>query len=206
MPDIAAHPADLVYGRGLIAAESIAQELRERLARELSRRRRELSELELLDLAREILAQFEPILAENFANTDLAAWIAGVEAVTKKLSPSVLNSFALLAGGGGEQPPPRFRFPLVAPDGGGVVRAAMPRGGRLASAGARVRVGFILDVLFCTMSAASLICESKAEFTQHVIFAMLVLGGVQGDCQCAAHRFVFVFRSARRILLFNGKP
>ena len=87
---------------------------------------------------------------------------------------------------------------------GGVARATMSRGWHwLASAESRVHLAFNIIV---HRECGILICESKPEPTQHVIFAMLVLGGVQGDCQCAARRFVLVFRSARGILLFNGKP
>jgi hypothetical protein len=64
-------------------------------------------------------------------------------------------------------------------------------------------VGFILDV---HRECGILICESKPELTQHVIFAMLVLGGVQGDWRCAARRFVLLADRLGVVSLFNGKP
>lgn len=70
---------DPIFGRGLIAAETIAQELRERLARELTSHRWNYSDGELLAIARNLLEEFEPLLARNLAATDLAAWIAGAD-------------------------------------------------------------------------------------------------------------------------------
>lgn len=115
MPDLASHPADLVFGASIIAAESIAQELRERLARELARRKSTLMESELLDLTRAILSEFEPLLAESLLNADLAAWLLGTERVADKTPVWALEDLARDMGGGGK--PPRFKFPLTFDDG-----------------------------------------------------------------------------------------
>jgi hypothetical protein len=119
-------PTDLIIGRGLLTAEAIASELRDRLARELGELYRFLPEVTLLAHARRILSQFEPILAENIAQTDLAGWVAGFHDVAKKLPPDTQSLFQRLIGGpprppgglilpaafgGGEEP--IVRFPLI---------------------------------------------------------------------------------------------
>ncbi|MCI0333542.1 MAG: phage head morphogenesis protein [Planctomycetes bacterium] len=116
---------DLIIGRGLIAHETIAQELRERLLALYDRRNSFASDLHRLHEARQILTEFEPLLVENIANSDLAAWIAGYDEVAKKLPSDVLATFARMLGGPPRPPgslilPPLFgddepivRFPLI---------------------------------------------------------------------------------------------
>lgn len=87
MPHAVRRSVDLIVGRGLLHAEAIAQELRARLVRALVRRRRTHSPGELMTLARNILAEFEPLLARALLDTDLAAWIAGVQSVAGRLPP-----------------------------------------------------------------------------------------------------------------------
>jgi hypothetical protein len=106
MPDAKNKHTDLIIGRGLLTAESIASELRARLVRQLGNSWRYLSHYELLDKARNILREFEPILAENIAHTDLAAFIAGFDAVAKKLPGPTLEQFARFIGSGGPPKPP----------------------------------------------------------------------------------------------------
>lgn len=120
MPDSANRPTDLIIGASLVTAETIAQELRRRLVNRLSRRR--YQQWELLTIARNLLREYEPILAENLANADLASWVAGVDAVLKKMPG---KSLAALRGTGGPIPPlnvrtafeppgdPILRFPLL---------------------------------------------------------------------------------------------
>lgn len=55
---------DLIIGSSLITAETIAQELRERLVRELFRWYT-LDETELIRVARSILEKIEPVLARQ---------------------------------------------------------------------------------------------------------------------------------------------
>lgn len=115
MPDAKRKPVDLIIGRGLLTAETIASELRTRLAVQLSRRAFTLSDTELLSLARHILRQFEPLLAENLLNSDLASWIEGVRQVHQKLPGYALEAMAADLGKGFFPPsPPRFFLPLVA--------------------------------------------------------------------------------------------
>ncbi|MEX2176185.1 MAG: phage minor head protein [Pirellulaceae bacterium] len=100
---------DLIIGRGLLTAETIAQELRDRLERELGERRWFLPQEFLLIEARRILAEYEPILAENIAQADLAAYLAGFNDVAKRLPPSAAQLFQRSFGG--FPPPPRFTLP-----------------------------------------------------------------------------------------------
>lgn len=123
MPDLRTHPADEIFGTSIIMAEVIAQELRERLARELSRHHKTNTADELLELARAILSEFEPLLAENLLNTDLAAWLAGMERVVDKTPFWTLEELARDMGGG--RPPPRFAFPLAFDDGEPIIRFPM---------------------------------------------------------------------------------
>lgn len=121
MPDSANRPTDLIIGASLVTAEAIAQELRRRLVNRLSRRK--YQQWELLTIARNLLREYEPILAENLANADLASWVAGVDAVLKKIPGKSLAAF--LRGTGGPIPPlnvrtafeppgdPILRFPLL---------------------------------------------------------------------------------------------
>src|SRR5690242_13604126 len=121
VPDSANRPTDLIIGASLVTAEAIAQELRRRLVSRLSRRK--YSQWELLTIARNLLREYEPILAENLANADLASWVAGVDAVIKKLPGESLAAFLRGDGGGlppidirtafGEPPDPILRFPLL---------------------------------------------------------------------------------------------
>ena len=125
MHDSASHPADLIIGRSLITAETVAQELRERLARELSRNARRMNHQELLNLARGILADYEPIMAEIISNSDLAGWIAGYANAAEKL-PEWAETLFRKPGGippttppiafpglFGEPSEPVLRFPLL---------------------------------------------------------------------------------------------
>ncbi len=61
MPDAANRQTALILGRGLITAESIYQDLRERLLAELAKRRRDWDRpVDLMGLARSILEEVEP--------------------------------------------------------------------------------------------------------------------------------------------------
>lgn len=123
-PDAQIHQTDLIIGKGLISAETIAQELRARLVRRLARERRNLPLGRLLLIARNTLAEFEPILADNLATTDLAGWVAGMEKVANRLPAAVLESFALTGAGAQPagiitlpalfgEPNPIIQFPLI---------------------------------------------------------------------------------------------
>jgi hypothetical protein len=125
MPNTASRPTDLIIGASLVTAEALAQELRRRLINRLAKRRR-YSQWELLTIARNILSEYEPILAEALHNADLASWVAGVDAVVKKMPGQSLAAF--LRGGAPPTPPmpplsslmgdfpgrdPIVRFPMI---------------------------------------------------------------------------------------------
>lgn len=109
-------PADLIYARGIVTAESIAAELRERLADQLTAPYMAFaSEWDILERARNILREFEPILAETLLNVDLAAWIAGFDKVRKQMPDWAIDSL-------GAQnifniPPPMWRGTTIGDDG-----------------------------------------------------------------------------------------
>lgn len=77
--------ADIIIGKGLITAEAVASELRLRLARLLARQRRKLSTPEILSQARQLLAAFEPVLAANVADAQIASWILGAGQLANQL-------------------------------------------------------------------------------------------------------------------------
>jgi hypothetical protein len=104
MPNSIIKPTDLIIGRALITAETIADELRTRLLSLADHQW--LSEQELVARARMILAELEPILAENLANADLAAWIAGFDSVAQQLPAWAKHSFSPFIRPPGD--PPRF--------------------------------------------------------------------------------------------------
>jgi len=84
MPDAIVHLSDSIIGQSLIDAESIAQKLRKRLATRLTSRR--MTDAEIIRMSREILHEFEPLLAENLASSDIAAWIAGADSINSRIT------------------------------------------------------------------------------------------------------------------------
>lgn len=112
---------DLIIGGSLLMAEAVVAELRARLAERLARSwKRGVPDWQLLELAREVLGEFEPILAELIADADLSAWIAGFDKVAKRLPESVIEELARGAGFD-EPPPPPFAPPGVG-DGEPIIR------------------------------------------------------------------------------------
>lgn len=94
---------NLIIGRGLISAESIAAELRRRVADRLAREfSRDVPTDYLLAAARDELTLFEPLLATNLRDSELAAWVAGMEYVANRLPEIDQKRVAVDKGG----PPP----------------------------------------------------------------------------------------------------
>lgn len=91
MPHVAKQTTDLIIGQGLVAAEIIAQQLRKRLASILSKNYLRLPPSQLIPLARGVLLEFEPLLAQALADTEIAAWVRGLEVVTNRTPTLVLN-------------------------------------------------------------------------------------------------------------------
>jgi hypothetical protein len=96
---------DRIIGRGLLAAETVSARLRKLLARRLSRSRGRMSSQELLDMTRQVLRSFEPHLAMTMADTELAAWVGGVEILSNKTPQSILKAI-------------QTQFPSLYPKGG----------------------------------------------------------------------------------------
>ena len=111
MPDAALQTTDLIIGRGILTAESIAQELRDRLVREIAEGRVRLTDSEILALARRVLDEFEPLLAQSLTEAELAGWIAGLDRVSKVLPAGILADLAAVRGIGIPPILPPFIFP-----------------------------------------------------------------------------------------------
>lgn len=106
---------DIIIGRGLITAEAIAAELRRRLVKVLADNRRRLTIDRLLDLVRRTLQEFEPLLAKNLANAQLASWVIGADSIAKRLPKHVVKQLAAMNLG---LPPNADLPPIIIPPGG----------------------------------------------------------------------------------------
>jgi len=106
---------EAIIGRSLLTAEVFATELREELVN--------LSPAGILTAARQVLDRWEPLLAQMLTEAELAAWVAGTDAVVRILPslarealevsaglPPIGRVTALLTGGPGE---PIISFPLI---------------------------------------------------------------------------------------------
>lgn len=126
MPQSTHRQTSVIIGKSLITAETVASELRERLVRLIDSGYWFRNQDELLILARDILREFEPLLAENLQSADLAAWIAGYNQVVRQLPDWAVDLFRTPGrppGGppritlpglfGGDEPEPELRFPLL---------------------------------------------------------------------------------------------
>lgn len=114
-------PPDLIIGRSLIVSETIASELRERLVNRLARKVNTLDQTSLLQIARQILNEFEPMLADTLFDAEIAAWVAGVQFVADKTPAPRLMEI----GGGDKGPPFSVTTLLYGDEGEPVVRFPM---------------------------------------------------------------------------------
>jgi hypothetical protein len=114
-------PVDLIIGRSLITAETVAAELRQRLANELADIRGWIGQTQLLERARAILSETEPLLAELIGNADLWGWIAGYHHVAHQLPDWALDRLRLTSGGY-RPPPPRPPLPPLFGEGPTAIR------------------------------------------------------------------------------------
>lgn len=92
MPDSAIKPVDMILGKSLLTAETIMAELRERLM--ALPYFGVLSTEQLLEAARNIITEYETTNIDALANTDLAAWVAGMDAVAKRLPEMAKDKFS----------------------------------------------------------------------------------------------------------------
>ena len=109
--DVRNSQADKIIGRSLITAETVASELRERLVAILSKST-PYNQWRLIEECRAVLAEYEPLLAETFSISDVAAWIAGFDSVAGKAPEQLLRELAFLNGPPRE--PPKLWLPAVA--------------------------------------------------------------------------------------------
>jgi len=124
-PRSANHPADLIIRRTILTSEAVAQELRERLADAITDADAyRLGVQGVLDRAREIFREYEPILADLIADSELYGWVAGYQYTADRLPDWMQDLFRrpgrppgrpptiVLPGllGGGE---PELRFPKL---------------------------------------------------------------------------------------------
>ncbi len=124
MVHAAKRKVDILIGKSILTSEAIARELRGRLAREISTGREQgRSALAILETARNILWEFEPALAHNVADSQLAAWIVGADDVSNKIPKRLITQLT----GGVDEPPgaiiigetakkrfSRLRLPVIA--------------------------------------------------------------------------------------------
>lgn len=124
MPDAALDATSRILGRSLITAEALYQDMRERLVKELAKTVKRRTFQEVLGIARKILSEFEPIMAEHLSQADLAAWLAGFKFTSDQFPFWLDREFSLA----NEEPPkppskqiawqrgdeePLVRFPLL---------------------------------------------------------------------------------------------
>ena len=119
------HPTDLIIRRTIMTSEAVAQELRQRLADAISDEdARRLGTEGVLTRAREILREYEPILADLISESELYGWVAGYSYTAERLPdwlrdlfrrpgrppgrPPTITLPGLLGGG-----QPEFRFPIL---------------------------------------------------------------------------------------------
>jgi SPP1 gp7 family putative phage head morphogenesis protein len=89
-PSIDNRTANTLIGRGILTAESIADELRRRLVERLTKENGSPYG-DIISEARQILSEFEPIIAEHISAMDLYAWVAGVHELWRTLPPNLQN-------------------------------------------------------------------------------------------------------------------
>ena len=85
-----------IIGRGLLASEAAAQEIRKKIVGRLIKARGKPLKT-LLAIARKLLKEFEPTLAANLYDTEIAGWILGADRVAQaildaKAKPGLLSA------------------------------------------------------------------------------------------------------------------
>ena len=117
---------DQIIRRTIRASEAVARDVRQRLVELITPQQgRRMNVPELLDRAREILREYEPLWADLIGNSDLFGWIAGYDHTAERL-PKWLQDVLRRPGLPPTQPPtfvlpgllgpgeePELRFPLL---------------------------------------------------------------------------------------------
>lgn len=126
MPDAKRDTVDALIGRSLLTAEAITAEFRQRLLDELFDAQSLLARQIVLDVAREILDEYEPLSAQMMTDAEIASWVAGLDStfrilpdsavaalegfVTTSATPPTAGAITEILGGGAE---PVLRFPVI---------------------------------------------------------------------------------------------
>ncbi len=91
MPHAEDNTLNQVIGQSLLVAETVAAELRERLAEAILAADTILRPFDVIEAAREILQEYEPILAETLSDAEIWASVAGWEEVVSRLPADALR-------------------------------------------------------------------------------------------------------------------
>ncbi len=95
-------PTDALTGESLVAGESVAAEFRDALVRAAIRAKREYAPVyEIVGALRQMGVKLTPILAENFWQSDLAAWLEAYDFAARQLPDWLVQHLAETA-----MPPP----------------------------------------------------------------------------------------------------
>lgn len=126
MADARKKQVDKLIGKSLLTAEALSSELRQRLVQRILHEQLLHDPDQLIKIARQILAEFEPILARTLMDAEIASWIFGTSSVAGKLPIEAQYEIALFNGGQSMPPfsvidqlksvgdePPVLRFPLI---------------------------------------------------------------------------------------------
>ncbi len=126
MSDARKKQVDKLIGKSLLTAEALSAELRKRLVDAILRDKLLRDPNAMIQLARQILAEFEPILARTLMDAEIASWVFGQSTVAGQLPIEAQQHIAILNGGSGMPPfsiadrlksagdePPVLRFPVI---------------------------------------------------------------------------------------------
>jgi hypothetical protein len=80
----AVREVDKIIGRGMIGGEAIAQEMRNRLIQVVVENKDKVPGSVLLEMSRELLHEFDGVMADAISDTEMAAWIEGIQQVAKR--------------------------------------------------------------------------------------------------------------------------
>jgi hypothetical protein len=99
MADASQIELDALIGRSVLAMESLARLVRHRIVRRLADVRGGFSVGGNVQIAREVLAEFEPIIAQAITDAELAAWITGTMETVDALPAAIVADLENTAGG-----------------------------------------------------------------------------------------------------------
>lgn len=119
---------DRLISRGLVNANIVSESLRRELLDKLSKLHGTADYVRMLDVARDILRGYEPLLAQVLSDVELGAWIVGADEIVRELPDDVRKELARqidLAGAAPvalpplvppAEPPVKLKAPAGAPE------------------------------------------------------------------------------------------